>query len=201
MRATAGRSRRRWRGSDGSTRSSPVPASSTFHRSEFPEESWEAMLAVMLTSPFLLARYAWRRSAPLPRGGSSLSPRFSGSTGAPTRPPTSRPSTASSGSSRRWRSRAATRHSRQRDLPGVRAHPLVEGQVAGLAREHGIPEDRVVEELILTLPVVKRLLEPSEIAGMVSFLLGPGRTRVHRLGDHDGPRPDRELRPRLRGLG
>ena len=26
---------------------------------EFPEERWDALLAVLLTSPFLLARYAW----------------------------------------------------------------------------------------------------------------------------------------------
>ena len=26
---------------------------------EFPEERWDALLAVLLTSPFLLAKYAW----------------------------------------------------------------------------------------------------------------------------------------------
>ncbi len=30
---------------------------------EFPEERWEALLAVLLTSPFLLARYGWRALA------------------------------------------------------------------------------------------------------------------------------------------
>ena len=35
-------------------------ASSTSHRSTSFEERWDALLAVLLTSPFLLARYAWQ---------------------------------------------------------------------------------------------------------------------------------------------
>ena len=35
---------------------------------EFPEEQWDALLAVMLTSPFLLARYAWDALARVGRG-------------------------------------------------------------------------------------------------------------------------------------
>ena len=34
---------------------------------EFPEERWDALLAVLLTSPFLLARYAWDALRESPR--------------------------------------------------------------------------------------------------------------------------------------
>ena len=54
------RRRRARRASAGSTSSSPTPASSTSRRSrDFPEDRWDAILAILLTSPFLLAKYAW----------------------------------------------------------------------------------------------------------------------------------------------
>jgi 3-hydroxybutyrate dehydrogenase len=66
---------------------------------EFPEDRWDALLAILLTSPFLLAKYAWPA---LQRGG-----------------------------------------------------------------------DGRIEDVILQPHAVKRLIEPGEVAGVVSFLLGP----------------------------
>jgi 3-hydroxybutyrate dehydrogenase len=51
--------------------------------------------------------------------------------------------------------------------------PLVEKQIADQARAHGLPEDRVLEDVILQPHAVKRLIEPDEVAGTVAFLLGP----------------------------
>jgi 3-hydroxybutyrate dehydrogenase len=36
-----------------------------------------------------------------------------------------------------------------------------------------MPEERVLEDVILRPHAVKRLIEPEEVAGVVSFLLGP----------------------------
>src|ERR671920_1399520 len=58
--------------------------------------------------------------------------------------------------------------------PGFVRTPLVEAQVADQAKAHGIPEDRVIEEVITAPHAVKRLIEPSEVADTVAFLLGPG---------------------------
>ena len=52
--------------------------------------------------------------------------------------------------------------------------PLVEKQIAGQAAAHGMPEDEVLERVILAPHVLKRLIEPSEVAEAVRFLLGPG---------------------------
>ena len=52
--------------------------------------------------------------------------------------------------------------------------PLVESQLADQAKARGIPEERVLEDVILAPHAVKRLLEPEEVAGTVSFLVGPG---------------------------
>jgi 3-hydroxybutyrate dehydrogenase len=57
--------------------------------------------------------------------------------------------------------------------PGYVRTPLVEGQIAAQARAHGIPEERVVEEVMLSAPSVKRLLEPSEVAELAAYLCSP----------------------------
>ena len=63
---------------------------------EFPEDKWDAILAILLTSPFLLAKYAWdalqESARALHRG------RFAPTRWSPrrTRPRTSPPSTACS---------------------------------------------------------------------------------------------------------
>jgi 3-hydroxybutyrate dehydrogenase len=51
--------------------------------------------------------------------------------------------------------------------------PLVEGQIADQARIHGISEDEVVEKVMLTEPVIKRLIEPEEVAELVAYLCSP----------------------------
>ena len=49
--------------------------------------------------------------------------------------------------------------------------PLVEKQIADQARLHGIPEDEVVEKIMLTESAVKRLVEADEVASLVGWLV------------------------------
>lgn len=51
--------------------------------------------------------------------------------------------------------------------------PLVESQIADQAKIHGISEDEVVEKIMLTPIALKRLVEPEEVADLVTFLTGP----------------------------
>jgi 3-hydroxybutyrate dehydrogenase len=48
--------------------------------------------------------------------------------------------------------------------------PLVEKQISDQARTHGIPEDEVIEKIMLTEPAIKRLIEPEEVAELATFL-------------------------------
>lgn len=50
--------------------------------------------------------------------------------------------------------------------------PLVEKQIADQASVHGIAEDEVVEKIMLTESVVKRLIEPHEVASLAAWLAG-----------------------------
>jgi 3-hydroxybutyrate dehydrogenase len=48
--------------------------------------------------------------------------------------------------------------------------PLVEKQIADQAKLHGISEDAVIRDIMLAPAAIKRLLEPSEVAAYVRFL-------------------------------
>jgi 3-hydroxybutyrate dehydrogenase len=51
--------------------------------------------------------------------------------------------------------------------------PLVEGQIADQARTRRIPENEVIEKVMLTGPAIKRLIEPEEVAEVAAFLCAP----------------------------
>ncbi len=57
--------------------------------------------------------------------------------------------------------------------PGYVRTPLVTKQIADQARTHGIPEDEVVEKILLTESAIKRLVEPEEVASLVGWLASP----------------------------
>jgi 3-hydroxybutyrate dehydrogenase len=50
--------------------------------------------------------------------------------------------------------------------------PLVEGQIAAQAKTHGIGANEVIDRIMLVEPVIKRLVEPEEVAELVAFLCG-----------------------------
>jgi 3-hydroxybutyrate dehydrogenase len=54
--------------------------------------------------------------------------------------------------------------------PGYVRTPLVEKQIGDQARVHGLSEDEVVAQVMLTRSAVKRLVEPEEVAGAVRYL-------------------------------
>ncbi|SDT19871.1 3-hydroxybutyrate dehydrogenase [Microlunatus soli] len=57
--------------------------------------------------------------------------------------------------------------------PGYVRTPLVEGQIADQARQHGIAESDVLERVMLTESSIKRLVEPTEVASLAVWLAGP----------------------------
>lgn len=54
--------------------------------------------------------------------------------------------------------------------PGYVRTPLVEKQIADQAVVHGIPESDVVQQVMLTEAVIKRLIEPAEVASLAGWL-------------------------------
>jgi 3-hydroxybutyrate dehydrogenase len=62
--------------------------------------------------------------------------------------------------------------------PGYVRTPLVEAQIADLARIHRLAESEVLETIMLTHNAVKRLVEPEEVAALVGWLVGPEAAMV-----------------------
>jgi 3-hydroxybutyrate dehydrogenase len=62
--------------------------------------------------------------------------------------------------------------------PGYVRTPLVTKQIADQARTHDIPEEEVVEKILLKESAVKRLTEPEEVAALVGWLASPSAGMV-----------------------
>jgi len=140
---------------------------------EFDEDRWDALLALLLTSPFLLARYGWDALAAGGRGrfiavasahGLVASPFKAGYVSAKHGVLGLVKTLALEGADQGITATAI--------CPGFVRTPLVEGQIAAQAEAHGVPAEQVLEDVILAPHALKRLIEPEEVAGAVLFLLG-----------------------------
>jgi 3-hydroxybutyrate dehydrogenase len=141
---------------------------------EFPEDQWDRLLAILLTSPFLLAKYAWPALAESGDGricvvasahGLVASPFKAGYVSAKHGVVGLVKTLALEGAPAGILATAV--------CPGFVRTPLVEAQIGDQAAAHGLPPERVLEEVILAPHAVKRLVEPEEVAATVAFLLGP----------------------------
>lgn len=141
---------------------------------DFPEDRWDDLLAILLTSPFLLAKYAWealrtsgdgRFIAIASAHALTASPFKAGYVAAKHGVLGLVKTLALEG--------AAVGITASAICPAFVRTPLVEDQIAAQAAAHGLPEERVLEEVILERQAIKRLLEPEEVADVAAFLLGP----------------------------
>ncbi len=138
---------------------------------DFPEDRWETMIAVMLTAPFRLTKYVWPSMKASGRGrivniGSVHSLRAS--------PFKSAYISAKHGLLGLTRTAALEGGPYGITVnliaPAYVRTPLVEKQIADQSRTRGIPEDQVIEKIMLEPAAIKRLIEPAEVAGLAAFL-------------------------------
>jgi 3-hydroxybutyrate dehydrogenase len=142
---------------------------------DFPEEQWDALVAVLLTSPFLLAKYAWDALAASGDGRICVVASVHGLVASPFKAGYVSAKHGVIGLVKTLALEGAEAGISTSALcPAYVRTPLVEAQIADQARAHGLPEERVLEDVILAPQAVKRLLEPAEVADAAAFLLGPG---------------------------
>jgi 3-hydroxybutyrate dehydrogenase len=130
---------------------------------DFPEERWDALLGVLLTSPFLLAKYAWDALAASGDGRFLVVASVHGLVASPFKG-----------------GYVAAKHG----VLGLVKVLALEGADAGISASALCPayvrtelaerqlEERGADDL-LAPQAVKRLLEPAEVAAAAAFLLGP----------------------------
>ncbi len=142
---------------------------------EFPLERWDTILALMLTSPFLLARYGWEALATSDAGRFIAIASVHGLVASPYKAAYVSAKHGLLGLVKTLALEGAERGiAASAVCPGYVRTPLVEAQIPDQARAHGISEERALEEVILAPHAVKELIEPSEVADVVGFLAGPG---------------------------
>jgi 3-hydroxybutyrate dehydrogenase len=139
---------------------------------EFPEDRWDALVALLLTSPFLLARYGWPHLRQSDRARIAVIASVHGLVASPYKAAYVSAKHGVLGLVKTLALEGAQDGiSVSAVCPAYVRTPLVEGQIADQAKAHGMAEDRVLEEVILAPHAVKRLIEPAEVAATVAFLL------------------------------
>ena len=142
---------------------------------EFDEDRWDQLLAVLLTSPFLLAKHAW------PALSASGEGRFVAIASAHAL--VASPYKAAYVSAKHGvlglvktlaLEGADAGIAAVAVCPGYVRTALVERQIADQAQAHGLSEEDVLQEVLLAPQAIKRLIEPEEVAEAVAYLLGPG---------------------------
>ncbi|MBB6016747.1 3-hydroxybutyrate dehydrogenase [Deinococcus radiopugnans] len=141
---------------------------------DFPEDTWDAMLRVMLTAPFLLSRYAWPH---LTRSGQGRIINISSIHGHVASPFKSAYVSAKHGLI--GLTRTAALEAGEQGLtvnaicPGYVRTPLVTGQMADQARTRGISPEEVEQKVMLESAAIKQLLNPEDIAALASYVASP----------------------------
>lgn len=138
---------------------------------EFPEEKWRQIIEIMLTAPFLLTQAVlpgmyergWGRIINVASVHGLRASAFKSAYVAAkhgliglTRV------TALEGAEHGVTCNAI--------CPSYVRTALVEKQIAAQARIHNIPESEVVEKIMVTEGAIKRLLEPEEVAQLITYL-------------------------------
>jgi 3-hydroxybutyrate dehydrogenase len=141
---------------------------------DFPEDQWDKLVALLLTSPFLLAKYGWQALRGHGDGRFVVVASAHSLTASPYKAGYVSAKHGVLGLVRTLALEGAEDGiTASAVCPCYVRTPLVEAQIADQARAHGLPVERVLEDVILERQAVKRLLEPAEVADVVAFLLGP----------------------------
>ncbi len=141
---------------------------------EFPLERWQTIVALLLTSPFLLAQRAWPALRESPAGRFIVIASVHSLVASPFKAAYVSAKHGVLGLVKTLALEGAPDGITATAVcPGYVRTPLVEKQLADQARAHGLPEERVLEEVILAPHAIKEMLEPAEVAEVVAFLAGP----------------------------
>jgi 3-hydroxybutyrate dehydrogenase len=141
---------------------------------DFPEDRWDALLALLLTSPFLLAKYGWEALRESGDGRFLAIASVHGLVASPFKAGYVAAKHGLLGLVKTLALEGADAGIAVSAIcPSYVRTPLVESQIAEQAKAHGISAERVLEDVILAPQAVKRFIEPEEVAEVAAFLLGP----------------------------
>ena len=142
---------------------------------DFPEDTWDDMLSLMLTAPFLLSKYAW---AHLIKSGQGRIVNIGSAHSLVASPYKVAYITAKHGLM--GFTKVAALEGGEHGVtcntvcPAYVRTPLVEKQIEDQAKTRGIRPEEVEEKVLLEHTAIKKLLEPEDVGGYVSYLCSEG---------------------------
>ena len=146
---------------------------------EFPEDTWDKMLALMLTAPFLLTKYVWPAMKAQGWGRIVNIASIHGQVAS---------SLKSAYVSAKHGLIGLTRTTSLEGgeygitvnaiCPAYVRTPLVENQIADQACMRKMPPEEVIEKIMLEPAAIKRLIEPDEVAALAAYLCSEAASTI-----------------------
>jgi len=138
---------------------------------DFPEDTWDEMIHILLTAPFLLTKYVWPTMKHQKWGRIINIASVHSEVASP-----NKSAYISAKHGLIGLTRTAALEGGEFGItvnalsPAYVRTPLVENQIADQARTRNIREADVIEKVMLEPAAIKRLIEPEEIANLVILL-------------------------------
>ena len=150
---------------------------------EFPEDKWDFMISLMLTAPFLLTKYCWKSMKDQKWGRIINLNSIHGLVASEYKA-----AYVSAKHGLMGLTKTAAMEGGEFGItvnsicPAYVRTPLVDGQIAEQAKHHGISEEQVVREVMLSKAAIKTMLEPSTVAELVLFLCSDTAANITGVG-------------------
>jgi 3-hydroxybutyrate dehydrogenase len=150
---------------------------------EFPEEKWDFMISLMLTAPFLLTKYCWNSMKDQKWGRIIHLNSIHGLIASEYKSAYVSAKHGLMGLTKTCAMEGGPDGITVNSIcPAYVRTPLVDGQIADQAKHHGITEEEVVRDIMLTKAAIRTMLEPSTIAEVVKFLCSEAADNITGIG-------------------